>query len=174
MLLTEQCRNVVLFVLGWRAKPELCYHVQLDRQWEAERAAFGPFLILSQSKRSLTLLSFLLIKLLGKGAGLTGPRLAGGGTESMSRGWAGDIYGPNSSHCFLPLPPSPFRPATSASVTCVVRKNATREKTEAATKSAPPHPTPQHTPFQTSKTIQPMRITHHCMCRVWTLPRFHR
>lgn len=77
MLLMKQCRNVVLFVLSWREKSELCYH-RLHRDNERRREQLlGLFLFLFQSKQALTLLFFLLIKLLQRGAGLTGPCLAG-------------------------------------------------------------------------------------------------
>lgn len=77
MLFKEQCRNVVLFVLSSTEKSELCYH-ELHRNNERRREQLlGLFLFLFQSKHAWTLLFFLLIKLLERGAGLTGPCLAG-------------------------------------------------------------------------------------------------
>lgn len=78
MLLVEQCSNVVLFVLSWREKSQICYH-GLERDNERWREQLlAPFLLLFELKQALTLLFFLLIKLLERLAGLTEPCLAGG------------------------------------------------------------------------------------------------
>lgn len=92
MLLMEECSNGVLFALSWREKSQICYRgLQRDNERWGEQLLVL-FLLLFELKQALTLLFFLLIKLLERLAGLTEPNLAGG-SEWMEPNWTGDFYG---------------------------------------------------------------------------------
>lgn len=102
MLLVKQCRNVVLLGLRWTENSELCYHgLQKDNERRREQL-LELFLFLFQLKQTLTLLFFQLIKMLERGAGLTGPCLAGrqrvNGPKLNSRHLWADLR-----HCLPPL-----------------------------------------------------------------------
>lgn len=134
MLLMEQCRNVVLFVLSWTEKSELCYHRPHGDNERRREQLLGLFLFLFQSKQAPTLLFFLLIKLLERGAGLTGPCLAGrqrvnGPKPNRRHLWAA------LSHCFPP--PRIFSGRPPLSRWPVQWEECHSENPEPATKSSP-------------------------------------
>lgn len=134
MLLMEQCRNVVLFVLSWTEKSEFCYHGPRGDNERRREQLFGLFLFLFQSKQALTLLFFLLIKLLERGAGLTGSCLAGrqrvnGPKLNRRHLWAA------LSHCFPP--PRIFSGRPPLSRWPVQWEECHSENQEPATKSSP-------------------------------------
>lgn len=134
MLLMEQCRNVVLFVLSWTEKSELCYRRRHGDNERRREQLLGLFLFLFQSKQALTLLFFLLIKLLERGAGLTGPCLAGrprvnGPKLNRRHLWAA------LSHCFPP--PRIFSGRPPLSRWPVQWEECHSENPESATKSCP-------------------------------------
>lgn len=100
-----------------------------------ERAAFWSFLwFLFRLKQALTLLFFLLIKLLERGAGLTGPCLAGrqrvNGPKLNRRHLWADL-----SHCFPP--PRIFSGRPLLSRWPVQWEECHSQNTELATKSSP-------------------------------------
>lgn len=134
MLFKEQCRNVVLFVLSWTEKSELCYHGPHRNNERRREQLLGAFLFLFQSKQAWTLLFFLLIKLLERRAGLTGPCLAGrqrvnGPKLNRRHLWAA------LSHCFPP--PRIFSCQPLLSRWPVQWEECHSENSEPATKSSP-------------------------------------
>lgn len=134
MLLMEQCRNVVLFVLSWTEKSELCYHGPNGDNERRREQLLGLFLFLFQLKQAQTLLFFLLIKLLERWAGLTGPCLAGrqrvnGPKLNRRHLWAA------LSHCFPP--PRIFSGRPPLSRWPVQWEECHSENPEPATKSSP-------------------------------------
>lgn len=91
MLFLKQRRNVV----PWTEKSRSW---SVRRQWEVERAAFGSFLVFILVKTDSDMLFFLLIKLLERGAGLTGPCLAGSQWATTDQetfmGWHKPLFPP--------------------------------------------------------------------------------
>lgn len=169
----EQCRNVVLFVLSWTEKSELCYHRPHGDNERRREQLLGLFLFLFQSKQALTLLFFLLIKLLERGAGLTGPCLAGrqrvnGPKLNRRHLWAA------LSHCFPP--PRIFSGRPPLSRWPVQWEECHSENPEPATKSSPaewgfhgagPNPDTAKIPriVLTSSDRQTLRVTLcHSVC----------
>lgn len=150
MLLTEQCWNAVFFVLCWTEKSELCYYGLHEDNERRREQLLGLFLFLFQA---LTLLLFLLIKLLERGAGLTGPCLAGrqrvNGPKLNRRHLWVDL-----SHCF---------PHQGSFQTCRLCLSDLYNRKNAAprTQSQPQRAAPQNMDFTALGQIR-------------TLPRFHR
>lgn len=134
MLLMEQGRNAVLFVLRWTEKSQFCYHGPYGNNERWREQLLGLFLFSFQLKQPWTLLFFLLIKLLERGAGLTGLCLAGrwrvnGLKLNWRHLWAA------LSHCFPPL--TIFSGQSPLSRWPVQWEECHSENPELATKSSP-------------------------------------